>query len=268
MSQKELAIQFKELHKEYFTLPNVWNAGSAVIFEKQGFKALATTSAGIAFSLGYPDGEVITIEDIVTVVKQITKRTSLPLSVDMERGYGKTVDETVESVRKVIEAGAVGINIEDGLPDGGLESLDFQIAKIKALVKLKEELDIPFVINARTCAYWNNVEGNKLQIAIERCNAFAEAGADCAFVPGGLDEETIAIFAKEITIPLNIVLSPVFNDIKRIKEIGVKRLSIGSAAAQTLCGNLIKIAQELKQDNVDTMMSRDLDYAGANKLFE
>lgn len=268
MTQKELAIQFKNLHNQFFVLPNVWDAGSAVIFEKQGFKALATTSAGIAFSQGLPDGENVSIDELVAAVSKITKRCSLPLSVDMERGYGDTVDEVVESVRKIILAGAVGINIEDGLPDGKLESLDFQIEKIKALVKLKKEMDIPFVINARTCAYWLSVEGDKVQIAIDRCNAFAQAGADCVFVPGPLDEKTIVKLSGRVKSPLNIVLAPQFYDFTRLKEIGIIRLSIGSGAIQTLLGNLVKIAKDLKQDNVDIMISRDLNYSDANKLFE
>lgn len=268
MTQKELAIKFKNLHNNFFVLPNVWDAGSALIFEKQGFKALATTSAGIAFSLGYPDGENISIDDLVRVVKQITIRTSLPLSVDMELGYGNSVEEVVESVRKVIEAGAVGINIEDGLPNGELESLDFQIKKLRALVQLKKEMDIPFVINARTCAYWLNVKGDKSQISINRCNAFAQADADCAFVPGSLNEKTIIKLSRGINLPLNVVLAPQFYDFNRLKEIGVKRLSIGSGAIQTLLGNLVNIAEDLKQDNVDTIISRNLNYIEANKLFE
>jgi 2-methylisocitrate lyase-like PEP mutase family enzyme len=157
--QKEKARIFSAMHKEkkMSVLPNAWNVGSAYVFEKQGFKAVATSSAGIAYDLGYPDGENMSFNDLLWIVEKIANRVDIPLSVDFERGYGDTGKEIKENARKLLFAGAVGLNIEDGLPDGALSPLDIQIEKIKTLSELKHELDIDFVINARTCAYWLNV---------------------------------------------------------------------------------------------------------------
>jgi len=269
--QKEQAKLFNKLHhsNEMLIIPNAWSAGSALVFEKQGFKAIATTSAGIAYSLGYPDGEDISLEDLCLVVKQITKRISIPLSVDFERGYGTSIEEIKENVKQVILAGAVGINIEDGLPNNTLEELDYQIRMIKAISELKQELDIPFVINARTCAYWLNVadEERKMAIAIERGNAFAKAGADCIFIPGPLNQETVHKLVKKIDAPLNIIANPIFNDFDAMNSIGVKRLSMGSGAVRSVFNHLINIGQDYKAGKLDLMIDQPFSYAEANKFF-
>ena len=131
--QKQRAKEFQALHhnKEMLLLPNAWNAGSAKVFEKEGFKAVATTSAGIAFAMGYADGEIIDIEDLCLVSEQITRRISIPLSVDLERGYSNNPQEVKENVRKILKTGAVGINLEDGRPDGKLDSLIYYWIKLK-----------------------------------------------------------------------------------------------------------------------------------------
>ena len=182
--QIKLAHDFQELHKkEMFVLPNIWDGGSARIYEKQGFPSLATTSAGLAYSMGYCDGQELPLSLLVNQVRQICSVISLPLSVDMERGYGASASEVKASVKSIIEAGAVGVNIEDGYDETPpyVENLDVQIAKIKALVSLREEMKIPFVINGRTCLYWLQVgdEKDRLNQSIKRCNAYLEAGADC-----------------------------------------------------------------------------------------
>ena len=155
--QRERAERFKQLHSsgKLLVLPNAWDAGSAVIFEKAGFSAIGTTSAGIAYSLGYPDGEHVGFEAVLECVTRIPERITLPLTVDMETGYGNDVAEIVENVRLVIELGAVGINIEDGVahPSLGLSDLRKQLEVLQAFSGLKQTLDIPFVINARTDVY-------------------------------------------------------------------------------------------------------------------
>lgn len=271
VKQRKLAEQFSNLHHadEMLVIPNAWSAGSALIFEKQGFKAIATTSAGIAYSLGYSDGEDISLDDLCLVVKQITKRINIPLSVDFERGYGETIKEIKENVKQVILAGAVGINIEDGLANGHLENLECQIKMIKAISELKQELNIPFVINARTCVYWLNVadDESKLRIAIKRGNAFAEAGADCVFIPGPLNQETIKNLVNKIDAPLNIIANPTFNDFDTIDKIGVKRLSMGSGAVRSVFNHLINIGQDYSKGKLDLMIDQPFSYAEANKFF-
>ena len=157
--QKFMAEKLQELHKnnKMFVIPNAWDVASAYIYEKQGFSAVATTSAGIAYSLGYPDGEKISLEDLVYLTKKIFNRINIPLSVDFERGYSENIQNVKENAEKLVKAGAVGFNIEDGQTDGTLSSVELQIAKIRALCELKKELNVDFVINARTCAYWLNI---------------------------------------------------------------------------------------------------------------
>ena len=190
--QKKRAEEFMRMHMQadMFVLPNVWDAGSARVFENQGFDAVATTSAGIAYSMGYPDGEHITLDDLAYCVKNISRRINIPLSVDFERGYSEEPQEVKDNARRLIECGAVGFNIEDGLPSSEVTPIKEQTEKIKSLRELKQELDIPFVINARTCAYWlkSGKEESLRYTAIERANAYAQAGADCIFIPGAMDE--------------------------------------------------------------------------------
>ena len=273
--QQKFAADFQAMHHtdDLLVLPNAWNAGSARVFEKQGFKAVATTSAGIAYSMGCADGEIIKFEDLLYLTKMISSKVQIPLSVDLELGYGNSICEITENVKALIAAGAVGLNIEDGYPgeEDYLEELSFQVNKIKALAELKKELDIDFVINARTCACWLNItdNGDNLDIAIERCNAFADAGADCVFVPGLLDEEQVKRLANEVDAPVNIVANPMFNDFDKIQQAGIKRLSIGSGAVRAVYAKLIDIASELYENNsLKSMLSHNFTYTEANDFFK
>ncbi len=269
---KDNAKKFMAMHKndKMFVLPNVWDAGSAVIFERAGFEALATTSAGVAYALGYPDGEDISFNDLLGVIKQINKRISVPLSCDFERGYSDDITEIKNNAKKLIEEGVIGFNIEDGKPDGTLDDLEFQLKKITALAELKKELDVDFVINARTCVYWLNIgnDEEKLNEAISRSNAFIKAGADCVFIPGAIDKETVKNLTTNINGPINIVLNPKFYDIKELEKIGVKRLSLGSSAARFAYQETIKISDNLKENNVDDLINCSFSYAKANDFFK
>lgn len=269
--QKEKARIFQNLHKQnkMFILPGAWSIGSAYIFEKQGFNAVGTSSAGIAYNLGYSDGEEISFEDYVWIVGKIANRLSIPLSVDFERGYSEDPTEVKENAKRLLYAGAVGFNIEDGCADGTLSPLDKQIAKINALVELKRELGIDFVINARTCTYWLNVadEKTKFQIAVERGNAFAKAGADCVFVPGTINEKTIEQLVEHIKSPLNIILNGIFNDFIKLEKIGVRRLSGGSSLARYIIDKTIQQAEYFYKGDVNNLLNTDFSYAKANEFF-
>ena len=223
---KQKARYFNKMHKQpgMFVIPNAWDAGSAVIFEKSGFKCLATSSAGIAYAFGRPDGEDIAFDELLYMVKKMTARISIPLSVDFERGYSENPAEVKENARQLVEAGAVGFNIEDGLADGTLSPLTEQLAKIEALAELKKNLGIDFVINARTCSYWLNIgsELEKYTEACERGNAFARAGADCVFIPGPVDKETTSRLVKNIAAPLNMILNGKYHDFNGLEAIGVR----------------------------------------------
>ncbi|QDU33340.1 Carboxyvinyl-carboxyphosphonate phosphorylmutase [Poriferisphaera corsica] len=272
-----LAETFQSLHRanEMFVLPNAWNGGSAVVFEKQGFKAIGTTSAGIAYAMGYADGEQITIDDLCYVTKQMTSRVGLPVSVDMELGYSSHIEGIKRNVARIIEAGAVGINIEDGYPsvngrNARLEDLSRQIEVIEAIREVKTDLGIPFVINARTCAYWLKigVESSRLGLAIERGNAFANAGADCVFIPGALSEDIVKELVEGIDVPLNTIANPAFHDFERLNEIGVRRLSIGSGAVRAVFAALMGVSESLFVDgDIKPMLNHELTYDAANLFF-
>jgi 2-methylisocitrate lyase-like PEP mutase family enzyme len=267
--QKKLAKDFRNLHigEDMFVLPNIWNTGSAIVFEKQGFKAVATTSAGVAYALGYPDGEDITIDDLCLLVSQITKRINIPLSVDFERGYSENIDTIKSNVKMLLSAGAVGFNIEDGKCDGTLDNIDVITAKIKAMCEVKKEIGIDFVINARTCAFWLNVDGDKLNIVKERVIAFEKAGADSFFVPGILNKENVRIIVESSKLPVNIILNSKYNDFKGLNELGVKRLSVGSSPVRKVYNDMIDLAKELKNEELDSLFNHDFSYVKANEFF-
>jgi len=258
------------MHKndEMFILPNAWNVGSAYVFEKQGFKAVATTSAGIAHDLGYPDGEYISFSDLLWIVEKMVKRIDVPLSVDIERGYSEVLDEIKDNARKLLFIGAVGFNIEDGQPDGKLSPTDVHIEKIKLLSELKSELDLDFVINARTCTYvLNGTSEDSLKEAIKRCNAYAKAGADCVFIPGVRDEATVSNLVKGIDAPVNIMLNAALSSFENLRKLGVRRLSSGCYPVRFVYSKVIKMANALYNGNM-AELDHDFSSSDANDYFD
>lgn len=271
--QQALARQFRQLHRSsrLLVLPNAWDAGSAVIFERAGFDAIGTTSAGIAYSLGYPDGEQVGFAEVLECVGRILKRITVPLTVDMETGYGSKIEQVVENVRRVIALGAVGINLEDGLssPSPRLTKQAEQCALLQALSGLKTRLDVPFVINARTDVYWLGVgdPARRLDLALERVRAYAAAGADGVFVPGRLNRETIQALSTELEIPLNVIAAPDGPSVNELESLGVARLSLGSGPVRAALGLTQTIAQELKHGSFESLNQHALPYDAANALF-
>lgn len=270
-NQIEKAKKFKALHEgEMFFLPNAWNGGSAKVFDKQGYLAIGTTSAGIAYSLGYEDGGHVNFEDVLRVVKEIIQVTDLPVTVDLERGYGETFKKVQSNAEEVIKLGAVGVNIEDGLPEmGAVDELNYFVKKIRKLARLREKLGIPFVINARTDIYLLNVgrEDERLRMVIERAKAFEAAGADCIFIPGALDEETILNLRTNITIPINLFVHNAFHDTGKLNAIGINRLSSGSGLVRTTFNKLIQTSQDFYKGECQTMLDHDFNYGSANAYF-
>ncbi len=269
--QKKLAYDFMKLHKdrEFFILANAWNVGSAYVFEKENFKAIGTSSQGMALALGYPDGQHIDINDIILVVSLMTKRVKIPVSVDIERGFSDNLDLVKLNVAKLLDIGAVGFNIEDGKQDKSLDDLQFFLEKLRVVSELKKDYDLDFVLNARTCTYWHGVgdESTRLKIAIERANAFVEAGADCVFFPGAVPLQDIKILAKEVCAPINILLTPATKDIAEIQNAGVTRLSIGSGPARSTYNYIINMARDLQMYKSDLILNHDFTYAPANVYF-
>lgn len=239
-TQVERALAFREMHdgKRLLLLPNAWDVVSAKLYEVEGFRAVATTSAGISATLGFADGERMTLEDNLTVCRRVVEQVAIPVSVDIEAGYSGCLEGLEQTTARVIAAGAVGVNVEDsakagcgGSEKGGLLEPSAQRDRIAAVRKAAERAGLPLVINARTDVFLENEEVSKERLAeaIRRGNVYREAGADCIFVPdmGTLDEVEIAILARGINAPLNIIAGKRTPSVQRLEALGVARLSFG-----------------------------------------
>lgn len=213
-TQRRKAEIFRKLHDraKILVLPNAWDAASAKIFEAAGFPAVATTSSGVANSLGYPDGEAVSREEMLAAIARIARVLSIPLSADIESGYATEVDNLKETIRAVIEAGAVGINLEDGMHDGShqLFPVVVAVARIKAVRSVADSVGVPLVINARTDIFLHAIgeKSSRFEHTVSRANAYLSAGADCAFVPGPSDPDTIGNLAAAIKGPINVMVLP------------------------------------------------------------
>lgn len=274
-NQSELGRRFLELHQgsKILVLPNAWDAASARIFEDAGFAAIGTSSAGAAFSLGYPDGQKISREEMLGVVRRIAGAVEVPVTADMEAGFGATPEEVAGTVQAVIAAGAVGMNLEDGVEEkpGYLADLTLQKEIIRAVLETAESAGVPFVLNARTDIFLNGIgpAETRLARAIERLNAYREAGAPCLFAPGVKDRETIAQLVRGVRGPLNILATVGTPPIAELQQLGVARVSVGSGPMRATLGFLARMARELRDQGVFTMMTEGTPtYAETNRLFQ
>jgi len=271
-SQPTKAIQFRELHRGPGVpiLPNAWDVASARIFEDAGFPAIATTSAGIAFSLGYPDGQRIRREEMMARIARITRAVNVPVTADVESGYGSTPEDAAETTRELIEMGVAGMNLEDasGRSDQPLSPLQLAAEKVKAAREAAGHLRAQIVINARTDVYL--LPGGKPDAdyteALQRLLAFRDAGADCVFAPGLKDAETIGRLAKAVECPLNILAVRGTPSISELENLGVARVSVGSGPMRATLGLLRRLAEELRTTGTYNTMDGAVPYAEVNKL--
>jgi 2-methylisocitrate lyase-like PEP mutase family enzyme len=267
-----LAQTLRALHHAppILVLPNAWDAISARVFEAEGFPAIATTSAGVAAALGYPDGGVVPAREMIEAIGRIVRCVKVPVTADIEHAYGETPDAVVDVVLRVVAAGASGINLEDYVPGAaGLESLDVQVDKITAIVKATRTAGVPVVINARTDGFLRATgePQTRLADAIERGKAFLKAGADCVFVPGVRDRETIAALVSGIGGPLNVLAVDGTPPIAELEALGVARVSVGSGPMRASLGLIRDIARELKtRGTYAAFTSRAVPYDEVNEL--
>jgi len=270
--QAEKAERFRKLHggPRILALPNVWDAASARILEEAGYPAIATSSAGVAFSLGYPDGQRISREQMLEVVARIAHAVRVPVTADMESGYGTTVNDLVETARAVVAAEAIGMNLED--VTGGDESshvdLALQVEKIRAIKETSASQGVPLVLNARTDIYLMPIgeEATRFERAVERLRAYHKAGADCLFAPGVSDRDTIAKLVKAIGAPLNILMSTGCPSLAELEKIGVARASAGSAVMRATLGLARRIGKELKEKGTyDSLFDGAIPFAELNR---
>lgn len=228
MDQKTKAQAFGALHTgaEILVLPNAWDAASAAIMADAGAKAVATSSAAVAWAHGYPDGDALPMNLVISTVAAITRVVDVPVTCDFEGGYTDDLHELTDNISRVIDAGAVGINFEDGA-----RSPEVHARKIEAVRSAAEMAGVPLFINARTDVYLKGLaEGPAaFREAVERARLYAEAGASGTFVPGPSDEDLIGRLAGEISLPLNIMLLPNLPPAARLQALGVRRLSSATA---------------------------------------
>ena len=266
------ADALRQLHVEgpMLVLPNAWDAGSARIFVEAGFPALATTSAGIAFSLGYPDGERISRDEMLAAVSRITCRISVPITADMEAGYGQTADAVAETVRRVIDAGAVGMNLEDRMEEKHLIDFSLSVERVRTARRAADATGVRLVLNARTDVFEapEIPRDKRLAEAVRRGNAFREAGADSVFVPFVSDSGTIEQLVQQIHAPVNILGTPNAPTLKAMAALGVRRVTFGSAPMRATLGLVRRMAREWKEKGTyGTLEAYGIPFAELQKLF-
>ena len=267
-AQKAKADAFRAMHRsqQILLLPNAWDVASARVVQQAGFGAVATTSAGIAFTLGYPDGQRISREQMLAVVGRIATAVKVPVTADVEAGYGDRPEDAARTARDVIAAGAVGINLEDASGDRQHPLLDLalQVERVKAVREL------PIVLNARTDAYLREVgtPEKRYDEALRRLAAFRDAGADCVFVPGLRDAAIIGRLAKDLKCPLNILAGPGTPPVPELQKLGVARVSLGSGPMRAALGLLRRIAEELKGTGTYKSLEDAISFADINRMMD
>ncbi len=255
--------EFRALHTgRPLILPNAWDVASARVIERAGARAIATTSAGVAWSLGAPDGDRLSRERAVDLVARVAAGAGVPVTADIESGFGATPGEVGDTVRAVADAGAAGVNIEDGVRPG-VRPVDEQAARIAAARDAA-----PLFVNARIDTYLFGVGDPDTRLAdtVARAKAFVAAGADGVFVPGVVDPEIIASLASQIPAPLNVLAGPGAPPVAALAELGVARVSIGSGIAQAAYALAARCAEEMLTAGTYGAQAGGLDYGELNAL--
>ena len=271
-AQKSKAVAFRAMHTgpRILLLPNAWDVISARVFEEAGFGAAATTSAGIAFALGYPDGQRISRAEMLEVVARIARAVRVPLTADLEAGYGDRPEDAAQTAREAIEAGAVGINLEDTTNhlEHPLADLALQLQKIRAVQEAATQAGVPIVLNARTDVYLLQVGApeTRYDLALRRLSAFRDAGADCLFLPGVGDVETIRRLVADLKFPVNILAGPGSPSVPDLERLGVARVSLGSALIRAALGRVRRMAEELKATGTYDTLAGAPAHADVNRM--
>ncbi len=273
MDQRAKAEALRDLHVpgDPLLLLNAWDAASAVVIARAGARAIASSSAAAANALGYADGQQLTREQMLGAVAAITDAVDLPVTADMEAGYGDEPEAAAATARGVVEVGAVGLNMED-LSDGDEDLLPIErfAAKIAAVRAVGDETGIPLVLNARTDVFLGQVgdPGTRLERAVERGRAYLAAGADCIFVPGVIDPGVITALVQGIDGPVSILAVPGSPPLTELKALGVARISTGSGPYRAALSLAQKMAREAYgAGTLDSMIAAQVAFADAQALF-
>ena len=273
-TQADRAQRLRMLHARpgIFVIPNPWDAGSARILATLGFEALATTSAGFAFSLGKPDAQgAVSRADTLANARSIVDATSLPVSADLENGFGDDPETCAETIRLAAETGLAGGSIEDatGRADDPIYPFALSVERVAAAVQAVRALPFPFVLTARA---ENLINGRPdLNDTIRRLEAFAAAGADVLYAPGLKSRDDIAAVIKAVAPkPVNVVMGlsgPRFS-LDELASLGVKRVSLGSSLARAAYGAFLDAAREIRDTGTFAFAVRAAPYAALNDMFK
>ena len=270
MTQTEKGRRFRALHmgERAFVIPNPWDVGTARVLAQLGFQALATTSAGYAFSVGKKDG-TIGRDETMSHVKAIVSASELPVSADLENGFGDAPEIVAETIRLAAVAGLVGGSIEDvtGRDDSSLYDIGFAAERIRAAAEVVRELPFPFTLTARA---ENFIVGRPdLRDTIKRLQAYQEAGADVLYAPGLRTREDITAVVKAVDLPVNVImgLQGVQLSVAELSAIGVKRISVGSALSRAALGAFLRAAREMSERGTFSFAEEAVNYREINDLF-
>jgi 2-methylisocitrate lyase-like PEP mutase family enzyme len=257
LSQKEKGENFRALHEgEPFLIPNPWDAGTAKVLAGVGFKALTTTSGGLAFALGRPDGTV-TLDEVAEHVAEVDRATDLPVAVDLENGYGPAPEDAARAITRAAEAGAVGGSIEDyDRDDERLYEMDEAVERIAAASEAARALDFPFMLVGRA---ENHLRGNPdLDDTIARLNAYAEAGADVLYAPALLNVDDIKALCDAVSRPVNVLaFAQLGLSFSEITEAGAQRVSVGSGLTWTAMNPVVEAAEKMLEGDLSGLAAPD-----------
>jgi 2-methylisocitrate lyase-like PEP mutase family enzyme len=269
--QVEMAKSFLAQHRgpPVLLLPNAWDAMSARLFVAAGFDALATTSGGVAWALGYPDGESVPWPEVVAATARIVRGARVPVTADIEAGYGETPAEVGRHVAEIIQAGVVGINLEDGL-HGPIRTIEDATARLRAAREAAAREGVPIVINARCDIFHlqHGGENTRFAATVERCKAYLAAGADCVYPFGLRDPAVIADFVKAVDGPVNVTGRPGMPDAAALERLGVARITIASAPALVVMSAVQRLAADLRASGRFDALAAPLRHPDAQGLFQ
>lgn len=271
--QARRAEQFRDMHRgpRLLLLPNAWDAISARIFANVGFAAIATTSGGVSWAIGFADGEAAPWEEVVAATRRIVRAVNTPVTADIEAGFGETPDQVAKSVSEIIAAGAVGVNLEDGTPHGQspIRTIADAAERISAARKAAGAAGIPIVINARTDLYLRDIgdPAARFDEAVTRSRAYLAAGADCFYPIGLRDPDTISRLVKAVSAPININIRAGSPSVAELEALGVARASTASQIALLSASVTRQVAEAIKATGRFDALDPKMTQAEAQLLF-
>ncbi|MCC6473086.1 MAG: isocitrate lyase/phosphoenolpyruvate mutase family protein [Burkholderiales bacterium] len=267
------AQAFKQMHdrSEILVLPNAWDAASARLFARLPFRAIATTSGGLAWSLGYADGERAPLGEVLAATARIARAVDLPVTADLESGYGSSAGDVAETVRAAIQSGIVGANLEDGLHrPGALRTLDDAVARIAAAREAAGRLGVPLVLNARVDTYmvkFGASDAERFDETLRRARAYLAAGADCVYPIGLADTAVLEALVKALDAPINVAARPGLAAVAELQRIGIARVSTATRLALLAYAAADEAARELHASGRFDRLDASLTHPQMQQLF-